>query len=56
MLKHPVNHVVEAARHLACCINKFSATFTSRRFGLFLLLMKEKQTFIFFEIVQDSLF
>ena len=28
MLKHPVNHVIEAARHLVCCINKFSATFT----------------------------
>ena len=30
MLKHPVNHVIEAARHLVCCINKFSATFTIR--------------------------
>ena len=26
MLKHPINHVIEAARHLVCCINKFSAT------------------------------
>ena len=41
MLKHPVNHVIEAARHLVCCINKFSATFTNRNkkkpIGLFFI-------------------
>ena len=31
MVKHPINHVIEAARYLVCCINKFSATFTTLR-------------------------
>lgn len=40
MVKHPINHVIEAARYLVCCINKFSATFTkphkNRQKGTFL--------------------